>query len=238
MNLILLKPDLQQEKPLAIEDPTTINHVQHILRKQPGDLLEVGLLDGPSGWAKITQINSNAIYLDAIQPSPSSVKPLPIKLFIALQRPKMMKRIFRSAAMLGYKQIHVFNAYKVEKSYWLSRFVQEGHWKTPLVDGLQQSRDTLMPEVFWYDRFKPFVEDHFKFLLEDSPAYLAHPYAQSPFPNSIESPASVIIGPEGGFIEFEIDKFVEQGAHPVSLSARTLRTEDTLAAIASRHIDF
>lgn len=39
----------------------------------------------------------------------------------------------------------------------------------------------------------------------DCPAYVAHPYTDQAMPHTIQHPCSIVIGPEGGFIPYEID---------------------------------
>jgi 16S rRNA (uracil1498-N3)-methyltransferase len=49
----------------------------------------------------------------------------------------------------------------------------------------------------------------------------------------VSSHAALLIGPEGGFSESEVDRLVSQGAHAVSLGPRVLRTETAALAALS-----
>ena len=42
------------------------------------------------------------------------------------------------------------------------------------------------------------------------------------------------IGPEGGWVDFEIDKFIEQAFVPVSMGERVLRTDTAVVALLAQ----
>ncbi|WP_455596017.1 RsmE family RNA methyltransferase, partial [Acinetobacter pecorum] len=101
--------------------------------------------------------------------------------------------------------------------------------------GLEQAGDTLAPEIALYKRFKPFVEDVLPGLIStDCPAFVAHPYAEQPMPFALQHPCSIVIGPEGGFIPYEIDLLIKNGCQAVSLGNRILRTETAIPYILGR----
>jgi len=45
---------------------------------------------------------------------------------------------------------------------------------------------------------------------------------------------TLAVGPEGGFIDYEIDKLCEAGFQPVTLGSRILRVETAIPAILGR----
>ena len=42
------------------------------------------------------------------------------------------------------------------------------------------------------------------------------------------------VGPEGGWVDFEIDKFIEQSFVPISMGERVLRTDTAVVALLSQ----
>ena len=79
--------------------------------------------------------------------------------------------------------------------------------------GLEQAGDTLAPKIELYKRFKPFVEDILPGLITaDCPAFVAHPYAEQPMPYALQHPCTIVIGPEGGFIPYEVDFLIKTAA--------------------------
>ncbi len=103
-----------------------------------------------------------------------------------------------------------------------------------LLLGLEQAGDTLMPRVEIRKRFKPFVEDELPGLLADRQGWVAHPYDAEPCPPASNAPALVAVGPEGGFISYEVDKLQEAGLHRLSLGSRILRVETAVPVLLSR----
>src|SRR5208283_3296222 len=102
-------------------------------------------------------------------------KELPLTLILALPRPPMLKRILFSAAMLGVKKIIILNFNRVEKSLWNSSALTGQAITEQLVLGLEQAKDTVMPEVILKKGFKPFVEDELRGLIKGTRVLVTHP---------------------------------------------------------------
>ena len=81
-------------------------------------------------------------------------------LVLALPRPKMLRRILRNVAELGVAELHLINSFRVEKSYWQSPVLGESSVENYLMQGLEQARDTILPEVSCHRRFKPSVNGY------------------------------------------------------------------------------
>ena len=165
------------------------------------------------------------------QPAPD---PLPLTLLLALPRPKMLKRILQATSALGVKTIYLMNSYRVDKSFWGSPLLQPDKLREQLALGLEQACDTLLPEVHLRPRFKPFVEDELPGIVENSTAYVAHPGATTACPRQGDGRMTLAVGPEGGFIPYEVDKLQRCGFIPISLGARILRVETAVPVLLSR----
>jgi RsmE family RNA methyltransferase len=83
-------------------------------------------------------------------------------------------------------------------------------------------------------RFRPFVEDELSGLTAGSLCLVAHPDSAQPCPGNLAGPFTLAIGPEGGFIPFEIDLLSRQGFRPVHLGPRPLRVETAVPALLGR----
>jgi RsmE family RNA methyltransferase len=165
------------------------------------------------------------------QPPPA---PLPITLLLALPRPKMLKRVLQSVSSLGVKQIYLLNSYRVDKSFWGSPLLTEEKLQEQLLLGLEQARDTIVPHVTLCPRFKPFVEDELPGIAAGTVAYVAHPGAEMACPHALEQKITLAIGPEGGFIPYEVKKLQECGLVPIHLGERILRVETAVPVLLSR----
>jgi RsmE family RNA methyltransferase len=102
------------------------------------------------------------------------------------------------------------------------------------VQGLEQSRDTVLPEVHCHRRFKPFVEDEFSGMIAGCRGLLAHPGDYPACPREAGGPTLLVIGPEGGFIPYEVEKLADAGCEIVSLGPRILRVENAVTASLGR----
>ena len=233
MNLLLLEP-------ADFIDPTTARitgrrhrHLQEILKTAPGETLRAGLVRGSLGSAELLSSDSlQAIFkvsLTAPPPPPSQ-----LTLLLALPRPKVVRRLLQTVTTFGVKRIVLLNTARVDKSYWQSPFLSESAVHEQLLLGLEQARDTLLPEVLLRHRFRPFVEDELPAMLRGSLALVADPAGQEPCPGALTAPVTLAIGPEGGFGPFEIELLARQGFHSGHLGPRALRVETAVPALLGR----
>lgn len=236
MNLALLFPEDFASADRAVLSGRRLSHLQSVLKVAESDLVPVGLVNGDIGTGRVIQLNDSqaVLQVELGAPPPS---PLPLTLVLAMPRPKMFRRVLQTCAALGVKDIWLINAYKVEKSFWQTPWLSEENLRENMVLGLEQARDTLMPRVHIRKLFKPFVEDELPALLTETRALVAHPGTNTPCPVHIDAPTTLCIGPEGGFIPYEVDKLVEAGCEAVHLGSRILRVETAVPILVSRLFD-
>ena len=233
MNLILLEPGDFTAPDLASIRGRRLTHIAEVHRAEIGDTLKVGLLDGKIGSGEVLERSGQEIVLKvAFSQSPPPA--LPMTMLLALPRPKMLKRTIQHATALGVKKLYLINAYRVEKSYWQSPWLAEEKLREQCVLGLEQAVDTVMPEIHLRKRFKPFVEDELPEIAAQSRKLVAHPVTAEACPVDIGEPVTLAVGPEGGFIPYEVEKLQEQGFSAVHLGPRILRVETALPVLLSR----
>ena len=233
MNLLLLEPgDFISANQVRISG-RRLRHMLDIQHAKPGDSLKAGLLNSQMGTATLLSLSANSAELE-ISLTTTPLLPLPVTIILALPRPKMLRRILQTIATMGVKQLYLVNSWRVEKSYWQSPWLSPSAIREQLILGLEQGGDTLLPEVHLEPLFKPFVEDKLPAITTNSVALVAHPYGNTTCPTAIEGAATLAIGPEGGFIDYEIQKLQEAGFAPVTLGKRILRVETAIPAILGR----
>jgi len=234
MNLILLFADDFVATDRVCLRGRRLQHVREVHRAEVGDTLTVGLCDGLIGRGQVLHCDDRQLLLQVLldtDPPP----PLPTTLLLALPRPKVLKRVLITAASMGVKRIILLNGYRVEKSYWQSPLLTPEHLPVPLHLGLEQARDTLLPEIQLRKLFKPFVEDELPGLCAGTTALVAHPTPdRASTPRPTQPPGLLAIGPEGGFTAYELDKLQQAGCQPFSLGPRALRVEAAVPALLSR----
>lgn len=233
MNLILLSENDFTGQNCVLLQGRRLKHVLEVHKASVGDRLSVGLLNGPLGIGTITTLTPDAftmeLHLDQQPPVP-----LPVTLILALPRPKMLKRVLLSASSMGVKRIFLVNSFRVEKSFWKSPLLSKERIDEFLALGLEQAKDTVIPEVLQKPLFRPFVEDELPAVIKDSFALVAHPAAEETCPQDTKKHVTLAIGPEGGFIPYEIEKLASIGFRPVSLGQRPLRVETVVPALLSK----
>jgi len=233
MNLILLFPDDMVTDERARITGRRLRHVLEVHRAEVGDELVVGLLGGRIGTGRVAQVDGSLMEMDVTfdRDPPAG---LPLTVVLALPRPKVLRRVLFSLTVMGVKRIILVNAARVEKSYWQSPFLQEDRILRQLVLGLEQARDTMLPEVQMRLRFKPFVEDELPGITAGTLALVAHPSGLEPCPREVTRPVTLAIGPEGGFVPFEIEKFRSLGFSVVHAGVRVLNVETAVSSLIAR----
>jgi RsmE family RNA methyltransferase len=145
-----------------------------------------------------------------------------------------MRRVLQTVAAMGVPRLVLLNSYRVEKSFWQTPFLAPEAIREQLLLGLEQARDTLLPEVSIEKRFKPFVEDRLPALAAGTRGLVGHPGDYPACPRALSEPVTLAIGPEGGWIPYEVDRLAAAGLQPVQLGERILRVETAVPALLAR----
>jgi 16S rRNA (uracil1498-N3)-methyltransferase len=233
MNLILLFPSDFSDEGVARLGGRRRDHILRVHRAGVGDELVVGLAGGQIGRGVVRSVDGEAIELAVLLDRPPP-PPAGITLVLALPRPKVMNRVVAAVASLGIKKLFLVNSWRVDKSYWKSPRLEPENLRHQSILGLEQARDTVMPQIELRRLFRPFVEEELPAIAQGTLALVAHPYAEDDCPRHESGPVTLAIGPEGGFIEQEIGSLQLAGFRPVRLGTRILRVETAVAALAGR----
>jgi RsmE family RNA methyltransferase len=232
VNLLLFEPEDFVAPDRARISGRRLQHVQRVLGKAVGDTLLAGRIGGSIGEATIVSIEGDhaelECRLDRDPPAPSRVT-----LVLALPRPPMLRRILQHATAMGVKTIALVHAARVEKSFWDGHDLRPAAIAEKLRLGLEQAGDTIVPSVTMHRRFRPFVEDELPALAGASHRLVAHAAADVSLVPP-EGEITLAIGPEGGWVPFELDRLGDQGFVPWSLGRRVLRVETAVVAALGR----
>jgi RsmE family RNA methyltransferase len=233
VNLLLLEEaDFIAADRVILRDRRLV-HMQEVHRAEAGDSLRVGRINGLLGSAELLRLDSHEAELRVSFDRPPVAK-LPLTLVLALPRPKMLRRIFQTVATLGVPRLVLVNSYRVEKSFWQTPFLEPAAIREQLILGLEQARDSVLPEVVIEKRFKPFVEDRLPAMVEGTLGLVGHPGDYPGCPRGLDQPVTLAIGPEGGWIPYEVDLLAKAGLQPVQLGERILRVETAVTALIAR----
>ncbi len=233
MNLLLLEEADFIAADRAVLSDRRFTHMQEIHRVAVGDSLRVGRIGGLMGQARVERLEGHEAELSLTFDQPPPAK-LPLTLVLALPRPKMLRRVFQTVATMGVAKLVLVNSYRVEKSFWQTPFLEPEAIRDNLILGLEQARDTVLPEVIIEKRFKPFVEDRLPAIADGTLGLVGHPGNHPPCPRGVSEPVTLAIGPEGGWIPYEINLLGKAGLNPVQLGDRILRVETAVTALLAR----
>ena len=224
MNLLLFEhTELAPDSTLTLRDRRLV-HLRTVLRVAVGDSVAVGELGGRIGQAIVRALDDQHALLE-IQLTQDPPTPPGIELVLAIPRPKMMRRVLQATAAMGCKRLALVCSYRVEKSYLQSPALQPDAIREELVLGLEQGRDTILPQVSVHRFFKPFVEDELENAFPNTRRFLPHPKASAPLPAIGPERAVLAIGPEGGWTEYEAKTLEARGFLPFTAGPRILRVD-------------
>ncbi len=237
MNLLLLEKNEVSADGCVVLRDRRFDQLVQVHGVTAGDSVRVGLIDGLMGSAEVLQVTHDHVVLRpncTIDPP----QPMPLVLVLVMPRPKMLRRCLRMVAELGVKELFLINSYRVEKSFWQTPLLEAAALKESLLLGLEQAKDTRLPLIHIRKWFKPFVEDELPHLLQGRQGYVAHPTPEGltldQLSTPLQQPSLLCIGPEGGFIPYEVGKLQRVGLQSLTLGKRILRVETVLPLLLGR----
>ena len=208
-------------------------HIRTVLKARVGDEVRTGVLNGLIGTSRVERMDEQGVEL-CTQHDEQSQEPW-FDLILAAPRPKVLKRLWPQLAALGAGRIVILNAFKVEKCYFSSQWIEPAHYTSLLIEGLMQAGTTRLPDVQIKQRFKPFMEDELDACFPNALRLLAHPGEAAGHGWTLADGQRPLlaVGPEGGWTDYELDMFLTRGFIPFSLGSRPLRTDTATIALIS-----
>lgn len=227
MNTLLLEDDDFISSTSAVIRGKRAEHLINTVGVEAGSVIRCGKVDGLLGDALIKEKSSLSLSMEcSLQIQPPA--PCRVDLICALPRPKMLRRIVRTAAELGVKRLTFINSYRVEKSYWQSPALTPEKLREFCIEGLQQAGDTTLPQITLQKRFKPFIEDRLPLILDGKQLILAHPRAPMFAVEGSKQACILAVGPEGGFTDYEIAKLQGTGFSAHRFGDRVMRCDTAI----------
>jgi RsmE family RNA methyltransferase len=109
------------------------------------------------------------------------------------------------------------------------------YYRPRLIEGLQQARDTRLPQVSIHKQFKVLVEDQLGGLFQAGARVVADPRCDTRLGDVVESHRGervlLGVGPEGGWNDFELNLLSAHGFRPAGIGPRTLRSDTACVAL-------
>ncbi|MDX9834488.1 MAG: 16S rRNA (uracil(1498)-N(3))-methyltransferase [Desulfobulbus sp.] len=235
MNLLLLEPDELVDNE-AVLLGRRAEHLLQVLKVVPGDTVRVGVVQGQLGSGRVLATGEGTVRL-AVRLEREPAPDLHLELILALPRPIMLQRILKQGTVLGVRRFHLIRSRRVEKSFFHSPVLEPGKMRQLLLEGMEQAMDTRLPGFQVHHQFRPFVEDVLPTLT--GRGLIAHPGVSSFLPalpigyDRVE-PLLLAVGPEGGWSEHELQRFVDAGFHPFTMGDRILHVDTAVVALLAQ----
>jgi 16S rRNA (uracil1498-N3)-methyltransferase len=211
---------------------TAAQHVARVLRLRVGHAIELFDGSGDDYAAEIVAIVQGRVTVRVGERRPGiPASPLSLTLVQGVSRGERMDLTLQKATELGVQGIvPVLTARSVVRLDSEQAGRKLRHWRGIIASACEQSGRSLVPEVGeprTLDAYLAIPSTSTRLLLDPS---ATHPLGGLPAPDAA---VDLLIGPEGGLEESEIDAAVAAGFTPVRIGPRILRTETaSLAAIA------
>ncbi len=234
MNLLLLENQDFLSSDLAQVSGRRHQHIQKVLRSKVGDSISIGQLNGCVGKAQISEVSPDATQLKIIHLEQSPPDTIPLTIILGLPRPRMLQRTLQTIATMGVERLCLIQTSRVEKSFWQTPLLKPETIKEQLILGLEQGKATQLPIIEMHPRFRPFAEDVLPNQYESNNKVIAHPGDYPHAGPADHKPTTLAIGPEGGFIQKEVDYFTDVGFEPVQLGQRILRVETAIPVLIGK----
>ena len=217
---------------------TDVNHISNVLRMKQGE--EVWISDGGKKEYRcaIEAFSADEVLLHIIYAQePDYELSSRIYLFQGLPKADKMELIIQKAVELGvYEIIPVETKRCVVKLDGKKAAKKVDRWQQIAESAAKQSKRMLIPNVHQVLSFKEALKYAESMDIRLIPYELAKGMQETKeILAAIEQGQSIgiFIGPEGGFEEKEVEAAISEGAKPITLGKRILRTETAGLAILS-----
>ncbi|WKC57649.1 16S rRNA (uracil(1498)-N(3))-methyltransferase [Borrelia sp. P9F1] len=223
MNLMLI--NLQDFKNGIVLDDFRVKHITKILNLKNNEKFKFGIIE--EEWIYFCKYKKDTrLFFKESHKIAKSNKLKNIKVILGLVRPITAKRIIKDLASIGVSEIVFFNALLSEKSYSSSKLFKEKKYEKYLIEGAAQGGITYIPKV----KILNDLTDALKSIERESFEYTKVLLERASNTNLTDitittTNVAVIIGPERGFTQKEINLIKEDGFLPYSVSTNILRTE-------------
>lgn len=224
MNIFLL-PEKVSYLELPVKGDSAC-HILTVLKAVVGDVIDVGVKNGPKGKATLQDITKVHLKLSLIWNDPHPCDLYPATLVVGMARPQTCRKILEQASAMGVSRIDFFMSEKSELSYRDSRLWRSNEWEEKIFKGVEQAFSTFLPQCKIWADLKDCIDDQ----PSGSKALALDNYESSYTLNQLQvedhyAYYTIAIGSERGWSNSERELLRDQGFTLVSMGPRVLRQE-------------
>lgn len=218
-----------------------VNHIKNVLRKKVEDKIEVCNQEtGDAYLCEIEQLDDNEILTKIIEKLNETETNIKIDIYQGLPKAEKMELIIQKSVELGVNSIIPVSLKRcVVKLEGKDQNKKIERWQKIAESAAKQCGRNIIPKIENIIKIKQFEElsknyDSLIVAYENEKEYtLKQEIQKIKQSNKKELKIAVVIGPEGGLAEEEIETLKNYGANIVTLGKRILRTETVALNILS-----
>ena len=243
MSRFFVEPSDVYDSEIVISSKDDIKHIRKVLRLKEGDKVEIS--DGQV-WdymTEIAQIDEDEVSLTILDKQKFAREPeIEVCLFQGVPKAGKMETIIQKCVELGVNSVtptFMDRTVVVEKGNFSKKL---DRWQKISDEAVKQCKRGIIPRINEQIGFAEMLEKLGDFDLvvfpyenEDNLTLKGYLKEVSKKPKTV----AIIIGPEGGFSDDEVEKLKSAGVRPVSLGKTILRTETAgMAALSMVMYEF
>lgn len=207
------------------------HHIVRVMRMKPMQSIQV-VTNGQVWHAQISAIGKDVVEVCALELiTKDAESPIEITLLQGLPKGEKIDAIIRQACEVGVTHLAVFSALRSVGSVpWDKREQRLTRWRRMAKESAEQAQRSKIPEVSHADS----LEDALLNIAPDTEILVPYEAQDQDLPtlkqvvehvrNKVRSIA-IVIGPEGGFDQREIELVKKYEGHLLTLGPRIMRTE-------------
>lgn len=198
------------------------HYIGRVLRHAAGDAVQLFDGSGQEYLGELIEVGKKSVRVELREALAGMAEsPLSIHLGQGLSRGERMDWAIQKATELGARQISPIVSARCEVRLKDERADKRmAHWRQIAISACEQCGRSSLPQInppLTLEQWLEQVEADLKLVLHP----VAEPWASHPQPASL----AMLIGPEGGLSEDEVQQAMARGFHAARLGPRVLRTE-------------
>ena len=215
-----------------------VNHITKVLRLSENDIIMVCDGDGKDYKVSIRNLSKKEVVTEIMEEIPCLTEP-PVKvvLFQGIPKASKMEYIIQKNTELGISEIVPVLTHRtvVKIEDKKAETTKLDRWQKVALEAAKQCNRGRVPVVSQPIRFYEALDRIAEMDIKMMPYEKENTHALKTLLQSQTSPATIgiLIGPEGGFEESEVQEAQDKGISTVTLGPRILRTETAGASVLS-----
>jgi 16S rRNA (uracil1498-N3)-methyltransferase len=210
-------------------DKARAHYLKNVLRLKPGAAFFLFNGKDAIDYEARLIVEGKRLAAEILAARPLATEPeVTTELIQGLGRSDHVDWTIQKTTELGVNRVSIFNAARTQSPLKPAQLEKKlSHWRSVAISACEQCGRAIVPEI----RFHTGPEA--ALAATAATCKLILDFAGNPLASTLQdtrSPVSILLGPEGGLTDREIDLARESGFQPVSLGIRVLRTETAATA--------